>query len=58
VEILASEDGQKWQSLLADFDVSDFDQNGQHGGFQAARPALAASGKGTAHFTDFRYHAL
>ncbi len=58
VEILASEDGQKWQSLLAEFDVSDFNQNGQHGGYQAARPALAASGNGHAHFTDFRYRGL
>ena len=58
VEILVSTDGKTWQSLLADFDVSDFDQNGQHGGFQAARPALAASGVGSARFTDFRYSAL
>ena len=58
VEILASADGQEWQSLIADFDVSDFDQNGQHGGFQAARPALAASGSGEARFTDFRYNSL
>ncbi len=58
VEVLVSADGQKWQSLLTDFDVSDFDQNGQHGGFQAARPALAASGTGSARFTDFRYSVL
>jgi beta-xylosidase len=58
VEFLAGADGQKWQSLLSDFDVSDFDQNGQHGGFQAARPALAASGAGSARFTDFRYSAV
>jgi xylan 1,4-beta-xylosidase len=58
VEILVSEDGQKWQNLLADFDASGFNQNDQHGGFQAARPALAAYGSGTARFTDFRYWAL
>lgn len=58
VEILASADGQKWQGLIADFDVSDFDQNGQHGGFQAARPALAASGAGDTRFTSFSYHSL
>lgn len=58
VEILVSADGREWQSLLADFDVSDFDQNGQHGGFQAARPALAASGTGSTRFTDFRYSAV
>ena len=58
VEMLASADGQKWESLVADFDVSNFDQNGQHGGFQAARPALAASGLGTTRFTDFRYHSI
>jgi len=58
VEILVSEDGQKWQSLLADFDASGFNQNDQHGGFQAARPALAAYGRGSARFTDFRYDRL
>jgi beta-xylosidase len=58
VEILASEDGQKWQTLLADFDASGFNHNDQHGWFQAARPALAASGKGSARFTHFRYEAL
>jgi len=58
VEILASENGKDWQSLTSNFDVSDFDQNGQHGGFQAARPALAASGTGSTRFTDFRYQAL
>jgi xylan 1,4-beta-xylosidase len=55
VEILASKDGNVWQSLITDFDVSDFNQNGQHGGFQAARPAIAASGSGKVRFTDFRY---
>jgi beta-xylosidase len=58
VEILVSEDGQKWQSLIADFDASGFNQNEQRGGFQAARPALAASGNGNTRFTDFRYWAL
>ena len=58
VEILVSDDGQKWQSLIADFDVSDFDTNGQHGGFQAARPALAASGSGSTRFTNFSYRGL
>jgi xylan 1,4-beta-xylosidase len=55
LELLVSEDGQRWQSLLADFDVSGFNQNEQHGGFQSARPALAAYGIGSARFTDFRY---
>jgi xylan 1,4-beta-xylosidase len=58
VAIFVSKDGQEWQSLIADFDASNFDQNGQHGGFQAARPALAASGNGSVRFTDFRYRAL
>jgi beta-xylosidase len=58
VEILASEDGQKWQSLLADFDASGFDQNEQRGGFQAARPALAAIDNGSVRFTDFRYRGI
>jgi len=55
VELLVSKDGQKWQSLIADLDVSDFDHNGQHGGFQAARPTLAAVGNGSARFTNFCY---
>jgi beta-xylosidase len=55
VEILASEDGKQWQSLIADFDASGFDHNGQHGGFQAARPALAAIGKGSVRFAEFHY---
>ncbi len=55
VEILASEDGRKWQSLIAAFDASGFNHNEQRSGFQAARPALAASGKGSVRFTDFRY---
>jgi xylan 1,4-beta-xylosidase len=54
VELLASEDGRTWQSLTADFDASHFDTNG-HGGFQAARPALAAFGGGSARFSDFQY---
>jgi beta-xylosidase len=58
IELLASDDGQKWQSLIADFDATNFNHNGQKGGFQAARPALAASGKGSGRFTDFRYLAL
>jgi xylan 1,4-beta-xylosidase len=58
VEILASDDGQKWQSLITDFDATGFNQNDQHGGFQAARPALAASGSGSTRFTDFRYREL
>ena len=55
VELLASENGQTWQSLVTEFDASGFNQNQQHGGFQAARPALAASGSGITHFTDFHY---
>ena len=58
VEVLASEDGQTWQSLYQDFDASSFNQNDQHGGYQAARPALAATGQGHVRFTDFRYQKL
>jgi beta-xylosidase len=58
VEFLASEDGKTWQSLMADFDATGFNQNTQRGGFQAARPALAASGSGGARFSDFRYRKL
>ena len=58
VEILVSDDGKKWQSLITDFDVSKFNHNEQRGGFQAARPALAASGEGSVRFADFRYRGL
>ncbi len=57
VEFLASENGHGWQSLLANFDASGFNNNVLHG-FQALRPALAASGAGEARFTDFRYGIL
>ncbi len=58
VEMLVSKEGQEWESLTTDFDASGFNQNDQHGGFQAARPALAASGDGSVHFTNFRYRRL
>ncbi len=58
VEVLVSEDGQNWQSLRAEIDVSGFNHNAQRGGYQAARPALAASGRGSVRFTDFRYREL
>jgi beta-xylosidase len=58
VGLLASEDGKTWQILMADFDATGFNQNTQRGGFQAARPALAASGSGGARFSDFRYRKL
>ncbi|MEO8564066.1 MAG: family 43 glycosylhydrolase, partial [bacterium] len=55
VEFLASENGRSWKSLTADFDASSFNHNQQRGGFQAARPALGASGAGSVAFTDFHY---
>ena len=58
VEFFVSDNGQKWQTLIADFDASGFDHNEQHGGFQAARPALAASGSGSTRFTNFSYRKL
>jgi len=58
VEILVSENGQKWQSLCADFDASGFNQNEQRGGFQAARPAIAAIGHGSTRFSEFRYQEI
>ena len=57
VEFLASEDGYYWQSLLADFDATGFNTNTLKG-FQALRPALAATGAGEARFTHFIYRAL
>lgn len=58
VEVLASRDAKKWQSLQKNFDVSSFNDNDQHGGYQAARSALAAIGDGLVRFTDFRYQNL
>ena len=57
VEVLASVDGRDWQSLAANIDVSGYQTNKMHG-FQALRPALAASGNGNAVFSDFRYRKL
>lgn len=57
VEALASRDGIGWQSLAADIDVSGLNTNAVHG-FQCVRPALAATGNGSATFTDFRYSKL
>jgi xylan 1,4-beta-xylosidase len=54
IELLVSNDGQDWQSLITDFDATDFNTN-HHGGFQAARPALSSSGSGSTRFADFRY---
>jgi xylan 1,4-beta-xylosidase len=58
VSFLASENGQDWQSLTADFDVSHFNHNDQKRGFQAATPGLAAIGHGAARFSDFVYREL
>lgn len=57
VQFLASEDGYLWESLLTDFDATGFNHNALHG-FQALRPALAATGIGDARFSNFRYRAL
>ena len=57
VEFLASENGHDWVSLAADVDMSGYNTNTLHG-FQALRPALAASGVGEARFADFSYRAL
>jgi xylan 1,4-beta-xylosidase len=57
VEFSTSENGRDWTSLLADFDATGFNTNALHG-FQALRLALAASGAGSARFSDFSYGAL
>ncbi len=57
VEFMVSENGRVWQSLVADFDASGFNNTALHG-FQCLRPALATSGVGEARFTDFTYRAL
>ena len=57
VEFLASENGNDWQSLVADFDMSGFNHSAMHG-FQCLRPALAATGSAESRFTDFTYVAL
>ena len=53
----ASTDGRIWQTLVADADVSGYTNN-DLGGFQALRPALAATGVGESKFADFQYRAL
>ena len=57
VDLLASENGRDWQTLVADFDTSGFTTNLMHG-FQCLRPALATSGAGTARYTNFTYRVL
>lgn len=57
VEFLASENGRDWQSLAANIVTAGFQHNVLKG-FQALRPALAASGTSDARFTDFRYRTL
>ena len=57
VELSASEDGDHWQSMVADIDVSGFNHN-ELGGYQCLRPALGVSGKGSVRFVDFRYRKL
>lgn len=57
VDFLASANGVDWISLVEGVDVSDYVHN-KRGGFQALRPALAASGAGEARFADFEYRAL
>ena len=57
VEFLASEDGRTWKSLAADVDTSGY-VTSSLGGFEALRPALAATGAGTVRFTDFEYQSL
>ena len=57
VDFSVSDNGCEWQSLVAGVDASGFTHNALRG-FQALRPALAASGAGEARFADFRYRAL
>ena len=57
VEFLASPNGRDWTSLVSDYDATGFNHNTLKG-FQALRPALAATGAGEARFADFRYRAL
>ncbi len=54
VDFLASANGWDWISLVTNHDVSDYMHN-KRGGFQALRPALAATGTGNAQFSDFVY---
>ena len=57
VEFLVSENGRDWQTLVAEVETSGFNTNALRG-FQALRPALAASGAGEAQFARFLYGAL
>ena len=52
--ISVSRDGNTWEQLAEDIDVSAMHHN-NHGGFYALRPALLAAGKGKTTFADFEY---
>ncbi len=56
VALSASRDGQHWDALATDVDVSGMNHNVYHG-FLALRPALTASGTGQVTFDNFRYTA-
>ncbi len=56
LEFYVSDNGRDWQELTSGFDVSGYVDN-ELKGFQCARPALAASGDGSAGFSEFIYRA-
>ncbi|MDH6342074.1 beta-xylosidase [Parabacteroides sp. PFB2-12] len=51
---LASQDGDNWQTLAEQVNVSEMHHN-NYKGFYALRPCLLSTGKGEAKFRDFRY---
>ena len=51
---LASKDGNEWQTLAENVNVSGMHHN-NHGGFYALRPAIVSLGKGEAAFEDLQY---
>jgi xylan 1,4-beta-xylosidase len=54
VDFLVSAEGNSWQTLVTGVDVSGY-KTQSLGGFLSLRPSLAASGSGSAQFTDFVY---
>lgn len=54
LSVAVSRDGQEWETLATDIDVSGFHHN-RLGGFYALRPALVAAGRGKTTFRSFTY---
>lgn len=54
LSISVSEDGETWDQIAENIDVSSLHHN-NYNGFLALRPALCVTGKGTTEFRNFKY---